>query len=52
MYLTGWFWIDITAIVPFDLFVSANGEAAHLVRFTRIGRINKILKLLKLLRLM
>lgn len=51
IYLSGWFWIDLVAILPFGLF-TANGEASNLVRFARIGRITKILKLLKLLRLM
>lgn len=51
-YLKGWFTIDIVAIIPFDLFVPSNGEAANLIRFARIGRVTKILKLLKLMRLM
>ena len=51
-YLRGWFGIDLIAILPFDLFIPTNGEAANLVRFARIGRVTKILKLLKLMRLM
>jgi hypothetical protein len=50
-YLSFWFWIDLVAILPFDLFVPSNGSAANLVRFIRIGRITKVLKLLKLMRL-
>ena len=50
-YLAAWFWIDLVAILPFDLVIKSNGEAANLVRFIRIGRIVKILKLLKLVRL-
>ena len=51
-YLQGWFTIDVVAIIPFDLFVSSNGEAANLIRYARIGRITKMLKLMKLMRLM
>ena len=51
-YLQGWFMIDVVAIIPFDLFVSSNGEAANLIRYARIGRITKMLKLMKLMRLM
>ena len=51
-YVKGWLFIDLIAILPFDLFVPSNGEAANLVRFARIGRVTKILKLLKLMRLM
>jgi hypothetical protein len=48
-YLTGWFLIDVIAIVPFSLFIGSN--ASKMVRVVRLGRISKILKLLKLLRL-
>lgn len=52
LYLKSWFAIDLVAIVPFDLFVANNGEAANLLRFARLGKITKMLKLLKLMRLM
>ena len=48
-YLTGWFLIDVIAIVPFSLFIGSS--ASKMVRVVRLGRISKILKLLKLLRL-
>ena len=48
-YLTGWFFIDVIAIVPFSLFIGSS--ASKMVRVVRLGRISKILKLLKLLRL-
>ena len=49
-YLTGWFLIDLIAIVPFEVIFS-NGVSANMVRFTRIGRLNKVFKLMKLVRL-
>ena len=51
-YLKSWFPIDFVAIIPFESFVPANGEAANLVRYARLGKITKMLKLMKLLRLM
>ena len=50
-YLNFWFWVDLIAILPFDLIFSAGGTA-QLIRFLRLGRIAKILKLLKLMRLL
>ena len=51
-YVTGWFFIDVVSIIPFELFFATKGEAANLVRYARIGRIFKMLKLMRLLRLM
>lgn len=52
-YLKGWFLLDTTCIIPFDLFVSLgnSSNASNVLRMARIGRINKILKLMKLIRL-
>lgn len=50
-YITGWFSIDLIAIIPFELMFNG-GSSANLVRLTRIGRITKLLKLMKLMRLM
>jgi len=51
-YLTSWLAVDLVAILPFELMVSANGEAANLVRLARIGRLYKVLRLIKLVRLL
>lgn len=51
-YLSGWFIIDIVAILPFDLLTSGNGDATRMVRYARIGRVTKVLKLMKLMRLL
>jgi hypothetical protein len=50
-YISGWFFIDLVAIFPFDrvIKVKANGLNS-LVRLTRIGRLSKLLKLTRLLR--
>ena len=49
-YLSGWFCIDVLAIVPFDLIFSQS-DLNHLVRFARIGRLYKLVKLTRLLRI-
>ena len=48
-YISGWFTIDILAIVPFDLIMNAT-RTNQLVRFMRIGRLYKLVKLTRLLR--
>lgn len=48
-YLKSWFFIDIIAIIPFELAFQTN--ATDMVRLSRLGRIYKIVKLLKLMRL-
>lgn len=49
-YLTGWFFIDIVAIIPFELLVPKNGETGNLARIARIGRLQKLSKIIKILR--
>jgi len=48
-YLQGWFFIDLLAIMPFEIFMESH--ANEMVRVIRIGRIYKLVKLLKLLRI-
>jgi len=51
-YLSGWFSIDLIAIIPFDL-MFADSQAAEynaLVRVARFGRLYKLVKLTKILR--
>ena len=50
-YMKGWFFIDLVAILPFELIIPTNGESANLVRFIRLGRLYKFVKLIKLVRL-
>ena len=59
-YVQGWFFIDVLAIIPFDLFFGSGGEEAteegsnaninQLVRIARVGRLYKLIKLTRLLR--
>ena len=51
-YLSGWFIVDFTSIIPFELMFSNKGESSNLVRMSRIGRLYRIVKLLKLIRLL
>jgi hypothetical protein len=48
-YLTGWFAIDLVAIVPFDLFFQT-GLNTSMVRIARVGRLYKLVKLTRLIR--
>lgn len=52
-YLKGWFFIDLLAIVPFDLILNAtSGDYSGLVRIARVGRLYKLVKLTRLLRIL
>lgn len=48
-YIKGWFFIDLVAILPFDLILSASGFNG-LFRIARITRLYKLVKLTRLLR--
>lgn len=47
--MTGWFTIDLVAIIPFDMLMGGN-ELNNLVRIARIGKMYKLVKLTKLIR--
>lgn len=47
-YLTGWFSIDLLAIVPFDLFFGNSNDLNQVVRIARIGRMYKLIKLTRM----
>lgn len=54
-YLTGWFTLDLLAIIPFDLIFSqssSNSQFNSLVRVARFGRLQKLVKLTRLLRVL
>ena len=50
-YLTGWFWIDFIAIVPFEEIMTSN-KFNKLTRVLRVARMSKLLKLTKMFRIM
>lgn len=54
-YISGWFVIDVLAILPVQLFFGTTGEQSNLnemIRIVRLGKLSKLLKLLKLLRVL
>jgi hypothetical protein len=53
-YLSGWFIVDLVAILPFEWIISSNstgGQANSLIRVTRIGKLYKLVKITRLMRL-
>ena len=52
-YLTGWFFIDVLAITPFEVIISNDQDNYQdLVRFAKLGRLYKLVKMTKLLRIL
>ena len=49
-YLTGWFAIDVLAIMPFDVILNVS-NFNQLARVMRIGRLYKLVKLSRVLRM-
>lgn len=50
-YLSGWFALDITSIIPLEL-IFTQFRFSKLIRLTRMSKLYRLLKLLKLLRAM
>lgn len=50
-YLTGWFIIDIIAIIPFD-YILESGQFNSLIRVARFSRLYRLVKLTRLLRVL
>jgi hypothetical protein len=48
-YIKGWFFVDILAIIPFDMFFGGS-DLNQVVRIARIGRMYKLVKLTRLIR--
>ena len=53
-YCSGWFVIDVLAIVPFDLILeeATNSRTNSMARLAKIGRLYKLVKLTRLLRIL
>jgi len=54
-YITGWFFIDLISIFPFNLILSSTGDSSDIngmAKITRIGRMYKLVKLTRLLRIL
>ena len=50
-YIKGWFFVDVLAIIPFDLFFGGS-DLNQVVRIARIGRMYKLIKLTRLIRVL
>ena len=53
-YLTSWFFIDLLAVIPLDLFLSDkdNPSVTHLANLTRFNRFYRLLKFFRLIRML
>ena len=50
-YITGWFFIDLFAIIPFDQILNAT-NFNEFIRMARFGRLYKLVKLTRLVRIL
>ena len=48
-YLTGWFLLDLVAIIPIDLIFNVTGFTG-LLRIVKIGKLSRLVKLTRLIR--
>ncbi len=46
-YLSGWFFLDVLSVVPFDLIIDEWSTMTSMVKTVRIARVAKIMRLLK-----
>lgn len=52
-YLSGWFLVDLLAIIPFEIFITQNeGNYEDFARIVRIGKISKLIKMTRILRIL
>ena len=51
-YLSGWFLVDIFAIIPFDIIVHSQNDMSSMLRVARVGKLYKLVKLTKLIRVL
>jgi len=54
-YISGWFWIDLISIVPFDLIVKNSGggpmKGMAMAKMGRLTRLSKFIRLIRILRM-
>jgi hypothetical protein len=46
--VTGWFFVDLLSIIPFDLILMTTGSFNRLARFARIGKLYKLIKMARM----
>lgn len=51
-YLTGWFTVDLLAIIPFDYILRSQNDMSSMLRVARVGKLYKLVKLTKLIRVL
>jgi len=51
-YVTGWFFIDLMSIFPFDAILDGNSNANSLIRVARIGKMYKVVRLFRLVKIL
>lgn len=51
-YLKGWFFIDLFAIIPFDLILGSTASFNQMVKISRLGRMYKLIKLTRMTRVL
>jgi len=49
-YLASWFFIDLIAMIPFDL-IFMTGSVNQIARFLRIGKLYRFIRFLKMVRM-
>ena len=51
-YMKGWFFIDIFAIIPFDVILGSTAGFNQMVKISRLGRMYKLIKLTRMTRIL
>ena len=49
-YLTSWFLIDFTSVIPLDLMFN-NGSINKITRFSRIGKLSQLVRMTKIVKI-
>lgn len=49
--MTGWFFIDLVSIIPFDIIMTAGNGQDNVNQFARFSKVSKLYKLVKITRL-
>jgi hypothetical protein len=50
-YIKGWFFVDVIAIIPFDIFFGGS-DLNQAIRIAKIGRMYKLIRLTRLIRVL
>lgn len=50
--MAGWFFIDLFAIIPFDVILGSTAGFNQMVKISRLGRMYKLIKLTRMTRIL